>query len=174
MLIKKTIKIPVHYSTTKHKQSVLDNTTARITFCIQSISNLINDDTELTRKNIRRLVKKNKIADKTKLSAGFVDQCVDKTIWSWKSYKRLHDDWLRRLEKVVARDNEVYLWKFLQREPTPPTFNHKTSCRVDKRTGKIQWNKKSKLSPLWVHMSTLKKGQTVDIPLNPARYHLKM
>jgi putative transposase len=173
MQIKKTLKIPVHYATTKFKKSILDNTTARITFCIQSISSLITDDTELTRKNIRRLVKENKIAEKTKLSAGFVDQCVDKTIWSWKSYKRLHDDWLRRLEKVVVRDNEVYLWKFLQKEPTPPSFNHKNSCRIDERTGKIQWNKKSKLSSLWVHLSTLKKGQTVDIPLNPAHYHLK-
>ena len=173
MQIKKTVKIPVHYSSTKHKQSVLDNTTARITYCIKCISSLIDEDTELTRKNIRRVVKENNIAEKTKLSAGFVDQCVDKTIWSWKSYKQLHEDWLRRLEKVVARDNEVYLWKFLQREPTPPGFNHKTSCRIDERTGRIEWNKKSKLSPLWVHISTLKKGQTVDIPLNPAKHHLK-
>lgn len=173
MQIKKTIKIPVHYSTTKHKQSILDNTTARITYCISLISELITEDTELTRKNIRKLVKENRIAEKTKLSAGFVDQCIDKAIWSWQSYKQLHDDWLRRLEKVVARDDEVYLWKFLQREPTPPDFNHKTSCRIDERTGRIEWNKKSKLSSLWVHMSTLRKGLTVDIPLNPARYHLK-
>ena len=173
MLIKKTIKIPIHYSTTKLKQSILDNTTAKITYCICLISELIDDDTELTRKNIRRLVKKNKIAEKTKLSAGFVDQCIDKAIWSWQSYKKLHDDWLRRLEKVVARDDEVYLWKFLQKEPTPPKFNNKTSCRIDTRTGRIQWNKKSKLSPLWVHMSTLKKGMTIDIPLNPSKYHLK-
>jgi transposase len=173
MQIKKTIKIPIHYATTKLKQSILNNTTARITFCIRSISELINKDTELTRKNIRLLVRKNKIAEKTKLSAGFIDQCIDMAIWSWKSYKRLHDDWLQRLEKVLAKDDEVYLWKFLQKEPTPPKFNHKISCHMDIRTGKIQWNKKSKLSPLWIHLSTLKKGKTVDIPLNPAQYHLK-
>lgn len=171
--MKKTLKIPVHYATTKLKQSILDNTTARITFCIQSISSLITDDTELTRKNIRLLVRKNKIAEKTKLSAGFVDQCIDKTIWSWKSYKRLHDDWLRRLESVLRKDDEIYLSKYLQREPTSPEFNHKISCRIDERTGRIEWNKRSKLSRLWVHLSTLKKGMTVDIPLNPAQYHLK-
>lgn len=173
MQIKKTAKIPVHYATTKSKHSILDNTTARITYCIKCISSLIDKDTELTRKNIRKLVKENDIAGKTKLSAGFVDQCVDKAIWSWKSYKRLHDDWLRRLENVLRRENEVYLWKYLQKEPTSPDFNHKTSCRIDERTGKIEWNKKSKLSPLWIHMSTLKKGNTVDIPLNPSKYHLK-
>jgi len=173
MQVKKTVIVPVHYATTKFKQSILDNTTARITYCIRCISKLINEDTELTRKNIRKLAKESDIAGKTKLSACFIDQCVDKTIWSWKSYKRLHDDWLRRLEYVVRRDNEVYLWKFLQKEPTPPTFNHKTSCRIDIRTGKIEWNKKSKLSPLWIHISTLKKREMVDIPLNPSRYHLK-
>ena len=103
MQIKKTVKIPVHYATTKFKQSILDNTTARITYCIKCISSLIDKDTELTRKNIRRLVEENNIAGKTKLSAGFVDQCVDKTIWSWKSYKQLHDDWLRRLEYVLLQ-----------------------------------------------------------------------
>lgn len=173
MQITKTLKIPVHFATTKLKQNILDNTTARMTFCIQSISYLITDDTELTRKNIRLLARKNKIAETTKLSAGFVDQCIDKAIWSWKSYKKLHDDWLHGLQKVAAKDDETYFQKYLQKEPTPPTFNHKTSCRIDERTGRIQWNKRSKLSPLWVHLSTLKKGKTVDIPLNPAKYHLR-
>jgi transposase len=172
-MIRKTIKIPVHFATTKLKQSILDNTTERITFCIQSISSLITDDTELTRKNIRLLARKNKVAETTKLSAGFVAQCIDKTIWSWKSYKKLHDDWLQGLQKTAARDDEAYFQKYLQKEPTSPDFNHKTSCRIDERTGRIQNSKRSKLSPLWVHLSTLKKGRTVDIPLNPARYHLK-
>lgn len=173
MRVRKTVKIPVHYATTKFKQSILENTTAKITFCIQSISKLIDEDTELTRKNIRKLVKESNIAGKTNLSAGFISQCVDKTIWSWKSYKQLHDDWLRLLESVIARNNEVYLWKYLQKEPTSPDFNHKTSCRIDERTGKVEWNKKSKLSPLWIHISTLKKRERVDIPLNPSKYHLK-
>ncbi len=32
------------------------------------------------------------IASRTGLSAGFVDQCVDKVLWSWRSYKALHND----------------------------------------------------------------------------------
>ncbi len=173
MQVRKTLKIPVHYATTRFKQSILENTTARITYCIKCISSLINEDTELTRKNIRRLVKENNIAKRTGLPYGFVDQCIDKAIWSWKSYKKSHDEWLQRLEGVISRDNEVYLWKYLQKEPTPPSFNHKTSCRIDMRTGRIERNKKSKLSPLWIHMSTLKKRVMVDIPLNPSKYHLK-
>jgi len=173
MQIKRTVKIPVHYSTTKFKQSVLNNTTARITYCVKCISSLIDEDTELTRKAFRKLVKENNIAKRTGLPYGFVDQCIDRIIWSWKAYQQLHDDWLRRLESVVSRDNEVYLWKYLQKEPTPPSFNHKTSCYIDKRTGWIEWNIRSKLSPLWIHMSTSRKGKRVDIPLNPSKYHLK-
>ena len=198
MLIKKTIKIPVHHATTKLKQSILDNTTARITFCIQRISNLIDDDTELTLKNIRRLARKNKIAKKTKLSARFVDQCIDKTIWSWKSYKQLHKEWeykIKSTEKKIAEKEEelkkdyrteyikrlqrklerqkTYLEKLKNKEPSTPTFLYKTPCRIDIRTGRIEWNNKSKLSSLWIHMSTLKKRVMVDIPLNPAPYHIK-
>ncbi len=31
---------------------------------------------------------------------------------------------------------------------------------------------KGKFSPLWIHISTLKKRKTIDIPLNPSQYHL--
>jgi len=173
MLITKTIIIPIHYSTTKLKQNILDNTTKNITFCIKNISELIDYDTELTRKRVRKLVRKNEIEEKTKLSTGFIEQCIGKVIESHKSYRRLHDDWLRKLEDVLRRNDEVYLWKFLQKEPIPPKFNHKIPCRIDVQTGRIEWNKKSKLSPLWLHISTLIKYKTIDIPLNPAKYHLE-
>ena len=198
ILIKKTIRIPVHFATTKLKQSILDNTTARITFCIKSISDLINENTELTSGAIRGVVRKNKIAKTMKFSEGFVDQCIDKAIWSWRSYKRLHKEWENRIKSVERKITEketkikedyredfkiqlqrklerqkARLEKIKNREPTMPTFEGKTPCRIDKRTGKIQWNEKSKLTPLWIHLSTLKKSKRIDIPLNPTKYHLE-
>ncbi len=86
MIVKKSVKIPVHYDTTKTKVSILDNLTARITYSIGLISELITKETKIDRPIIRKLVKDNEIALKTGLSAGFIDQCIDKAIWSWRSY----------------------------------------------------------------------------------------
>ena len=182
MEIQKTIKIPVHYDTTKSKISIMDNLTARMTYCIRLISDLITEDIKLNRKTIRELVKNSNVVETTGLSAGYVDQCVDKVIWSWKSHKRLHNQWEYRVGKseervASAKDDNVKekseksLKKLLKREPSTPTFHNKTSCRLDIRTGKVEPGK-GKLSPLWVHISTLIKGKTIDIPLNPSHYHL--
>ncbi len=182
MQVKKTIKIPVHYDTTKAKVGILDNLTARITYCIRLISDLINDNTKLERTTLNELVMNSDIAEKTGLSAGFVQQCIDKVIWSWRSYKKLYGDWERRVKSAEdrvasARDEkerakrEKSLEKLLKREPSKPTFENKTSCRFDSRTGKVEWGK-GKFASLWIHISTLEKGKTTDIPLNPAQYHL--
>ena len=130
----------------------------------------------------RKLVKENDIASKTGLSAGFIDQCIDKVIWSWKSYNKLHRDWDKKVSRAEdgvasARDEKEKekkiksLQKLLKREPSRPSFENKTPCRFDYRTGKVQWEK-GKFSPLWIHISTLEKGTTIDIPLNPSQYHL--
>jgi len=172
MRVQKTIKLPVHYAITRAKLDKLDNITSKITYCIQLISGLIDENTKLDRKTIRELVKNSDIAARTGLSYSFRDQCIDKVIWSWKSYKRLYKDWERRVEFAKKRGNEKYLEKLLKREPTPPNFNKKTPCRIDYRTGKIEWNEDSKLTFLWMHLSTLEKGNTMDVPLNPSKYHL--
>jgi putative transposase len=182
MIITKCLKIPIHYATTKTKLDKLDNLTARVTCCITLISSLISDDTELDRKTVRGLVKENNIGSKTGLSSGFVDQCVDKVIWSWKSYRKLHADWERRLESVKERvdsveDNrakekaEKSLAKLIKREPSTPEFHEKTPCRIDYRTGRIEPGENSFI--LWMHVSTLEKNKPMDIPLNPSHYHLK-
>lgn len=187
MHIQKSLKIPVHYETTKSKLDRLNKLTARITFAIGLISSLITDNTPLGRKTLRELVKTSDIVEKTSLSAGFIDQCIDKVLWSWKSYKKLHRVWEKKIarieEKLASLTEDVddqkkkpkleaRLKKFLKSEPSQPTFQEKTSCRLDYRTGKIQWSKKSKRTPLWLHISTLKKKETMDIPLNPSQYHL--
>ena len=174
MEIKKTIIVPVHYSTTKEKINKLDKTTARITYGLQCINKLIDEDTEISRKSVGLLVKSSNVAEKTGLSSGFVQQCIDKVIWSWKSYNELHDKWLKSVESAVRREKEIYLMKLINKEPMHPDFHQKTPVRIDKRTGRIEKNKKSKLTKLWMHLSTSKKGKTIDIPLNPcSEYHLK-
>ena len=169
----KTVIIPVHYGITKHKLDMLNRLTARITYAIQLISALITEDTKLDRKTVRALVAHSDIADKTELSAGFIQQCVDKVIWSWKSYKKLHKDWQKQVARAQKRDNDTWLAKLMKREPSHPAFNdHKVSCRLDVRTGQVEGSKTSKLTPLWLHLSTLVKGKRMDIPLNPSHYHL--
>jgi putative transposase len=182
MQVKKSIKIPVHYDITNTKIGMLDRLTARITYCIRLISGLIDEDAKLDRKTIRKLVKNSDIEEKTGLSYGFRDQCIDKVIWAWKSYKKLHKKWENKLELAKerfesARDDEEKekaeksLDKLLKKEPSKPSFEDKTPCRIDSRTGKIEAGK-GKLSPLWIHVSTLEKNNTIDIPLNPSHYHL--
>jgi putative transposase len=184
MQIQKSLKVPIHYNTTKIKLDKLNKLTSRITYCIRLISGLITKETTITidRPIIRKLVKDNEIAAKTGLSAGFIDQCIDKVIWAWNSYKRLHREWEKKLKRAQervqsARDEkekgkgEKSLQKLLKREPKKPLFQEKISCRLDYRTGKVEWGK-GKFSPLWIHISTLEKGRTIDVPLNPSQYHL--
>lgn len=182
MIVTKSLKIPVHYAVTKAKLDKLDKLTARITFGLRLTSSFISNETELDRKTIRKIAKANEIANKTGLSAGFVDQIVDKVIWSWRSYKKLHKDWERRVdgakERVdLAEDGrkrekaEKSLNKLIKREPSTPTFREKTPCRIDYRTGRIERSRNSFI--LWMHISTIEKNQPMDVPLNPSNYHLK-
>jgi len=182
MIVQKSLKVPVHYDTTKIKIGILDRLTARIAYTIRLISEVITEDTKIDRKTIRKLVKDSDIVAKTGLSSGFVQQCIDKFIWTHKSYQKLHRTWERQAiasEKRVAASRDdtekekrrKSFDKILKKEPSIPDFMDKTPCRIDYRTGKIEYSD-SKLTSLWMHVSTLKKNQTIDIPLNPSQYHL--
>nr|WAH99870.1 MAG: zinc ribbon domain-containing protein [Candidatus Methanoperedens sp.] len=182
MQIKKSIKIPVHYDTTNVKMGILDRLTSRITYSIRQISDLIEETTKLDRTTLRALAKDSDIEQTTGLSYGFRDQCIDKVMWSWKSYKDCHGEWKKKVDiaegKIESARDEIEkekaeksLQKLLKKEPSKPRFENKTSCRIDYRTGKVEWGK-GKFSPLWIHISTLEKGNTIDIPLNPSSYHL--
>jgi len=173
MIYKKTLKIPIHHGTTKEKLDKLNKLTARITYTITLISALITEDTKLDRKTVRALVRNSDVVEKTKLSAGFIDQCIDKVLWSWKAYRKLHKKWARQVASAEKRGNDKWLAKLLKREPSKPSFqNHKVPCRIDCRTGRIESSVKSTLTSLWLHISTLKKNAPIDIPLNPSHYHL--
>ncbi len=186
MQVKKSLKIPVHYDATNSKIGILDRLTARITYGIMLISGLLDKNTKLDRTTIRKLVRNSNIAELTGLSYGFRDQCIDKVLWSWKSYKKLHKVWERKIARIEEKlaslteedDDkkkkaklEARLSKLLESEPSQPMFNEKTSCRLDYRTGKVEQGR-GKFSPLWIHISTLKKGKTTNVPLNPSQYHL--
>ncbi len=182
MKFQKSIRIPVHYDITNTKIGILDSLTARLTYGIMLISNLIDENTTLDRTTLNKLIKSSDIVEKTGLSAGFIDQCRDKAIWAWKSYRKLHIDWEKKVKRATERleaseddkekeKKQKSLDKLLKKEPSRPTFEDKTPCRLDSRTGKITIGK-GKFSPLWIHISTLEKGKTIDIPLNPSQYHL--
>lgn len=174
MQYQKTIRIPIHYGTTKEKMDKLNNLTARITYAIRLISELITEGVKLDRKTLREFVKNSDVVAKTKLSAGFIDQCIDKVLWSWKAYTRLHKKWEKQVASAERRDNEKWLAKLHKREPSTPSFdNRKVPCRIDYRTGRIEWGRSSKLTALWLRISTLKKNNMMDIPLNPSHYHLQ-
>ena len=174
MIYKKTIKIPIHYGTTKEKLDKLNKLTARVTYTIRLISSIITEDTEIDRKTIRTLVKNSDIVTKTGLSAGFIDQCIDKVIWSWKSYKKLHKAWAKQVERAEQNGNDKWLAKLKKREPSPPAFDtHKVSCQIDIRTGDVERNKTSKITQFWLRISTLVKEKRMNIPLNPSHYHLQ-
>ena len=174
MIYQKTIKIPIHYGTTKKKLDKLNKLTTRITYAIRLISELIKEDTKIDRKVIRELINNSDIREKTGLSTRFIDQCMHKVIWSWRGYKQLHKDWEKQVERATERKKEKWLSKLIKREPSKPSFNtHKVSCHIDILTGQVEQNRMSKITTLWIRLSTLEKRKRMDIPLNPSYYHLQ-
>jgi hypothetical protein len=86
----------------------------------------------------------------------------------------------RAREKIEsARDDEEKARavkrhdKLLKREPSEPIFETKTPCHINSRTGLIEKSADASEFPLWLHISTLRKRKTIDVPLNPSHYHLK-
>ena len=195
--IKKTIRIPVHYDVTKNKMDILNSLTARITYGIRLIGELVSDvyadtfmngddndiDNVLKLKVIEDIVNNSNIIEKTGLSSGFIQQCINKVIFSYKSHRKLHKEWEGKVERAEDRldsvrdDKELekadkWLGKLRKREPSKPDFRKKISCRFDDRTGTVEKSKDKGKFSLWIHISTLELGKTIDIPLNPSVYHL--
>jgi IS605 OrfB family transposase len=177
MEIIKTIKVPIHYAITKEKFDKLNKLTARLTFCIRLMSELIERHDIRSRKALRAKVKEHGIRERTGLNAAFVQQCEDKALWMWKSHRKLHREWKRKVKRAQHENDEQWLKKLVRREPQPPFHNKqgakKISPRVDIRTGSIEFTQQSRLAPLWLKLSTLELRGTMRIPLNPARYHLE-
>jgi len=178
MLIQKTVKVPIHYATTKNKLHVLDRLTARLTYAVKLWSEVIERHGIHTRRELQRLEYQHFVRDQTGLSAGFVQQCGNQALWMWESYRKLHSKWQKAVEKVRARGNESWLRKLLEREPSKPfqgkNSNRKIPTRFDYRTGEVERSERVKLSPLLIRISTLKKHEKLVVFLNPSKYHLSL
>ena len=178
MLVQKTVKVPIHYATTKNKLHVLDRLTARLTHAVKLWSEVIERYGIKTRRELQQLEHQHFVQERTRLSAGFVQQCGNQALWMWKSYRELHLKWQMAVEKVRARGHESWLRKLLKREPSKP-FQGKNSMRkiptrFDYRTGEVQQSERVKLSSLLTRISTLKKYEKLVVFLNPSSYHFNL
>jgi len=172
----RTLKIPIHYLTTKRKLSILDRLTARLTYAVRLFCEEVSKTGEIprSRKDIRQFSRY--VAEKTGLSAGFIQQTEDMVLWMWRSYRELHREWEFMLKR--AKPGTKWHKKLLKREPSPPfSSRHSRLKKVptwfDNRTGEIQ-KASIKLTEWFAHISTLKKGETINILLNPSEWHKEM
>ena len=115
--IKKTIRIPVHHDVTKNKMDKFVRLTERITYGIRLIGELVSyvyadtfangDDNDI--KNVLKLsviediVKNSNIIEKTGLNSNFIQQCINKVIFTYKSHRKLHKEWEGKVEKAEER-----------------------------------------------------------------------
>lgn len=172
----RTLKIPIHYLTTKRKLSILDRLTARLTNAVRLFCEEVGKTGEIprSRKDIREF--SGYVAEKTGLSSAFIQQAEDMALWMWRSYKERYGEWKFMLKK--AKKGTKWYRKLLKREPSPPCTSKRSKLRkiptwFDDRTGEIQ-RASLKLTEWVAHLSTLKKGETVDILLNPSEWHKEM
>ena len=195
--VKKTIRIPVHYDVTKNKMDILVRLTERITYGIRLIGELVSDvyaDTFINGDDddlnsilklsvIEDIVKNSNIIEKTGLNSNFIQQCINKVIFSYKSHRKLHKEWEGKVERTEerlesARDDkerekgEKRLEKLKKREPSKSDFREKTPCRFTHNVGTVEQAKDKGKFSLWIHISTLEKYKMIDIPLNPSQYHI--
>ena len=195
--VRKSIRIPVHYDVTKNKMDQLVRVTERLTYGIRLIGELVRDvyaDTFLSGDDndinnvlklevIENIVNNSNIIEKTGLNTKFIQQCINKVIFTYKSHRKLHKEWEGKVERAEERlesardDKELektdkWLGKLKKREPSKPDFRKKISCRFTHNIGTVEQAKDKGKFSLWIHISTLEKYKMIDIPLNPSVYHM--
>ena len=177
MKIMKTVKISVHYATTKRKLDILNKLTARLTYGVRLWSQIIETNSICARTGLRKADFERQIKKRTGLSAAFVQCCGDTALWMWKSYRKLHNEWERRVKWAKRGGDEQWLRKLMKREPSKPFSNspqRKIPIWFDCRIGSLERSEKIKISPRIIRISTLKLGERMTIPLNLAKYHVDM
>ena len=97
----KTIKIPVSEEITKRKKYIINRISERMTYGVQLYIDIIvkNDITEFKEANKFQKY----IGEKTGLPSAFVQCARDMGLWMYRSYKELHRDWERRIEKLEKK-----------------------------------------------------------------------
>jgi putative transposase len=173
--ITKTIKLPVSPEITKKKLNYIERLSARVTYAVSLYLDIIikNDITKLREANNYQKF----IAKKTGLSSAFVQCARDRALEMYKSYKKLHKDWLKkvkRLERAVEKakfrsKNRIKrlkkkLYRLRKREPSLPIVRRKQPIFFDYRIGAIVFSTTKKFKA-WAKISTLKKHETIYIPL---------
>jgi len=166
----RTLKLPVHYLTTKRKLSILDKLTARHTYAVR----LFCEEIKKTGMKVssRKQIRQHScyVQEKTGLSAGFIQQAEDKALWMWLSYYQLHKVW--RYQLMNATKGTKRYNKILKREPSEPCASSRSKINkvpifFDERTGELQ--EASLVLTKWlIRISTLKKGERINVLLNPS------
>ena len=167
MIVTRTVKVPLHYQTTKMKLGILDKLTARLTYGVNLFLEIIEEHKIYTRKKIR--IYSPEVREKTGLNAAHIQQCEDKALWMWRSYLALHKKWEVKVNKAKGKRKE----KLLKREPQKPFPQGKVPVRIDCRTGAVK-TADIELAEYVLELSTLKKRKRITIPLNPCKYHRKI
>ena len=176
MRVIKTMKVPVHYGITRRKLSVLDSLTARTTYGAWLWSKLSKEHglkgSYADRRRFHADVK-----EQAKLSGAMTQCCFDTTAWMWWSYREAHKAWRRNAAIARSEGDEKWLRKLLRREPQEPFsrgMKGKVPIWFDNRIGSIERSKHLKLCSYVARVSTLRRGEKLTIPLNPAKYHLDL
>jgi putative transposase len=177
MQVIKTVKIPLHYSTTKHKLRIIDKLTARLTYGVALWSPLIEEYDVENRSRLRSRALEVRVKQRTELSAGFVQCCGDTALWMWRSYRELHRTWAKTVKMAETSKEQERLKKLRSSEPKKPLSRvgrHKIPIWFDYRVGQLEKAKRIKMASHVVRVSTLKRGEWVTLLLNPAPYHARL
>lgn len=177
MQIVKTVKVPIHYATTKRKLNMLNRLTARLTYGVWLWSQIIRENDTRTRAGLRNAKLERQVREQTGLSAAFVQCCADTALWMWKSYRKLHREWKWRVKRARHEGDQRWLRKLMKREPSKPYSNwlqRKVPIWFDYRIGRLEKSETIKVSSRLIRISTLKRGERITILLNPAKYHIDL
>jgi len=96
--IQKTIKILVSDKITKDKLNKLNRLTARLTYGVQLLLNKIIENDITTVKEVEKFRKE--IQNVAGLPSAFAQACRDKALWMYKSYKKQHKEWLKKVNQL--------------------------------------------------------------------------
>lgn len=172
----KTIKIPIAEEITNRKLNIINRISSRVTYGVMLYLEKIREE------DITKLSDANKyqreIKEKTGLPSAFIQCARDRALWMYKSYKKLHREWEKRVkkleEKLAKNPNnkklQRKLYRLKEREPSTPRVNKKQPIFFDIRIGKIDFSRNSKKFKAWAKISTLHKGERIDIPLQTYPY----
>jgi len=174
--LQKTLKLPVSEEITQEKLDRLDRLTARITYGTELFLERVIENDITTKSKANRHNKE--IQGLTGLPSAFVQCCRDRALWMYKEYKTKYRKWERKVtnlekktenckNKKTERKYRHKLYRLKKREPSLPTVKNKIPAQFDRRVGliQVQPSDTAKEFDLWCRISTLNKGERMDVPL---------